>query len=129
MKLYEIKGPFNFMKPLSDYPFIGEVSCHVGIGKVVECNGSYYSPCVLQPNEDAAGVRKVKTMNLDAKGETFCTSLLTCPVCGHTDDASFELDDTDDNYECPCCGAILEYEREVTVSYSAKVVKLPTVNK
>ena len=128
MKLYEINGPFNFMKPLSNYPYIGEVSCNVEIGKLVEFNGNYYSPCVIQSNENAAGVRMVALVFIEDE-ETLCTPNLTCPVCGYTDDTSFELDDADDNYECPCCGAILAYEREVSVSYSAKVVKLPTISR
>lgn len=129
MKLYEINGPFNFMKPLSDCLYIGEVSCNVEIGKIVECNGSYYSPCVLQPNEGAAGVREVEELNLNAKGRTTDEPHVTCPVCGYSEDDSFELDDVDEAYECPCCGAILEYERQITVRYSARVVKLPTISK
>lgn len=129
MKLYEIEGTFNFKRPLSDYHFLGEVSRAVEIGKIVECNGNYYSACVLQPNTDSAGVRKVNDLNLDTDAETFCKPNLTCPVCGHSDDTSFELDDSGDNYECPCCGAILKYEREITVEYSASVIKLPTINR
>lgn len=129
MKLYEIEGTFNFKKSVEDYPFIGEVSCEVEIGKIVEYNGSYYSACILEPHHNAAGVRKVDDLNLDIDAETYAEPNVTCPVCGHSDDTSFELDNSGDDYECPRCGAILKYEREITVEYSASVVKLPKVSR
>lgn len=125
MKLYEIEGTFNFKKSVEEYPFIGEVSCEVEIGKIVEYDGSYYSACILEPHHNAAGVRKVDDLNLDIDAEPN----VTCPVCGHSDDTSFELDDSGDDYECSRCGAILKYEREIIVEYSARVVKLPKVSR
>lgn len=129
MKLYELNGIYNFKKSLEDYPFIGEVSCQAGIGELVEYNGKYYSTCVLYPNRSAAGVREVKKVNLDVNAETFAEPNVTCPVCGYSDGTSFELDDSGDDYECPRCGAILKYEREIAVEYSTSVVKLPIINR
>ena len=129
MKLYEIEGTFNFKKSVEDYPFIGEVSCEVEIGKIVEYDGGYYSACILEPHHNAAGVRKVIDLNLDIDAETYAEPNVTCPVCGHSNDTSFELDDSGDNYKCPCCGAILKYEREIIMEYSARVVKLPKVSR
>lgn len=138
MKLYEITGyAFSFEKE-ENYPLIGKVSCEVKIGRIVEYKGNYYSVRVLDPNHNAAFVRKVKELNLDTDARTYAEPNITCPVCGYSDDASFELDDTNDHFKCACCGAILQYRREIfdpsdfadfTVEYSAKVVALPTVNK
>lgn len=70
MKLYEIKGTFDFEKSVTDYPFIGEVSCKTKIGTIVEYNGRYYSVRILEPFNNAAGVCKVENLNLDIDAET-----------------------------------------------------------
>ena len=137
MKLYELHGVYNFKKSLEDYPLIGEVSCQMGIGELVEYNGKYYSTCIFDPKHNAAGVREVKEVNLDAGSETFAEPNVVCPVCGYSNDTSFELDDYGE-YKCPRCDATLWYvreyatlwhEREVTVQYSTSVVKLPIINR
>lgn len=127
MKIHELQGVFNFSKSVEDYPYIGEISCKIGVGELVEYNGQYYSARVLDPNHNAIGVRQVKNVNLNANAETFAEPHMTCPVCNYVDNTSFELDDSG---QCGCrnCGAILSYEREVSVTYSARVVQLPVVN-
>ena len=73
------------------------------------------------------GVRPASEPHMDADGETFGEPDVTCPVCGYIHECSFELDNCDDQYECPNCGAILSYERETTVVYNTKVVSLPKI--
>mgnify|MGYP002868477286 CR=1 FL=1 len=56
----------------------------------------------------------------DWENEQFQTSNLVCPWCGHEDRDSWELADWDGSYECPACGKLFEYEREVEVPYTSR---------
>lgn len=48
------------------------------------------------------------------------TSEITCPWCGCELTDSWEYDDCDDAAECPECGKLFEYERNVEVTYTSK---------
>jgi len=49
---------------------------------------------------------------------------LICPVCGHKEEDSWELPDSDDEYECGTCGSTLSYQRNVSVTYSTTVIEV-----
>lgn len=48
---------------------------------------------------------------------------ITCPHCGNEDRDSWEAGDSDDAHGCDTCGSIFSYERDVSVSYSSKIVE------
>jgi hypothetical protein len=53
---------------------------------------------------------------------------ITCPVCGYEDQDSWEHgDDSSESYDCGRCGAVLSYQREITIEYSISVVKMPEI--
>lgn len=54
------------------------------------------------------------------KNEQFETEELVCPWCGYSDPDSWELADADDEYECPSCEKIFEYERNIEVTYTSR---------
>lgn len=97
----------------------------VSVCDVVRHNGKIYSVCMTNKGQGYAGVKEIK-IDMDAE-ETNYKRNLVCPVCGWENNDSWELDDSDDAYECGCCGAVLEYTREVKVTYNAKVVKRPEI--
>ena len=45
---------------------------------------------------------------------------ITCPWCGYEFGDSWEYDDGDDAAECPECGKLFEYTREIEVTYTSK---------
>jgi hypothetical protein len=47
-----------------------------------------------------------------------------CPVCDRVDHDAWELPDSDDEHECSC-GAILSFERQVSISWLIAVVEKP----
>lgn len=52
--------------------------------------------------------------------DTSGTDHLVCPYCGYVDQDSWELSDSDDEYECPKCGKVFAYEREYILSYTSR---------
>jgi len=45
-----------------------------------------------------------------------------CKVWDENSD-SWEAGDDEDEYECPCCGSVFSYQRNVTVEYCSHPVK------
>lgn len=70
---------------------------------------------------------RVIELKIEDKQETEYEHNLKCPYCGYEDNDSWELYDNDDDFECGRCGALMQYERIVTIEYSAKIVKKPTI--
>lgn len=54
------------------------------------------------------------------ENEQLATDEITCPWCGYELSDSWEYGDSDDAAECPECGKLFEYEREVDVTYTSK---------
>lgn len=82
-------------------------------------DGKYCSPCRLDLKENILVVKEFE-MQGSEDDETF-ENVLTCPVCGHIYHDCWELPrDFADDFECPTCKSILEYERE----YTTKVKKI-----
>ena len=48
---------------------------------------------------------------------------ITCPICNYEFCDSWEYEDSDEGF-CPCCGADLEFDRVVEVSYITSVVEV-----
>lgn len=57
----------------------------------------------------------------DGDLETFDEHEPTCPICGYEYQDAFELED-ETEIDCPNCHAQLEVTREVSVSYTTKVI-------
>ena len=66
------------------------------------------------------------TLNDNLK-EVCNDSTLLCPLCGYDHKDSWELGDSDDEHVCDRCGAILSFERLVSVSYVSTLVVRPNL--
>jgi len=126
MKVY-LSNEFKTEYDLQSIQFLFEAdySTFSFTGVLYFC-GRYYIVMRICYSENYAIVREIKIdlENEDTDGE----DEITCPVCGFTDNDSWEMhDDSDDDYQCGRCGAMLEVERQITVDYSAKVKELPTI--
>ena len=53
------------------------------------------------------------------KNEQFKTENIVCPWCGYENKDSWELPNEDDEYECPECGRVFEYQRNFEVTYTS----------
>jgi ferredoxin-like protein FixX len=86
----------------------------------LKIKGKLYSARMSDLKEKAFIVKSFEDKEED---ETLLEENIVCPVCGYEDRDSFEINDYDDEYECPTCHSILETQREVEVTYSAKLVR------
>lgn len=124
-KLYDISSWCKQGIEVEDYTYLGEVDINLAIGEVVKIGDDYFISGVLNHDKKSAGVRKV-TINLDPEDRDYESNLI-CPYCGYEDNDSWELSDDDEEHECGSCGAIISYERVVTVEYNSSPVKPPSV--
>jgi len=91
----------------------------------IKYKGRLYCGCCRQKidNDFYFGVKEFEVKNI-CDIDTEYESEITCPVCGHKHSDSYEEEESDDDCYCEQCGALFEYERQVTVEYVSKLVKL-----
>ena len=88
--------------------------------RAISLDGKFYTVCGSQGNKYR--VRELEQFNIE-EDNTYDEEDIKCPICGYEVGDSFEISEESGEYECSGCGAILEWSREVTVSYSAEVKK------
>lgn len=95
------------------------------LGDVIECNGKRYAVS-FTTNCGFSGVREI---NPEDKGneEVYSDSMMECPFCGYEDPNSYEHGESEEEHECGRCSAIFSFEREISVSYTTKLVKRPKI--
>lgn len=114
-KIYELNEYDNEI-------YLGEANESIDFGQLLLINNNYYRCCRFN-TQDELFVRWVCVDgDLPKETETYSNDYLECPYCGYENENSFELPDEDDEYECPQCGSILKYNRQITVSYGVEVV-------
>ncbi|TCO69529.1 hypothetical protein [Marinisporobacter balticus] len=124
-KLYDISNWCRQGSELKSYPYIGEIDIDLNIGKVVKVGESYFSIGVLSHVEKNAGAREIE-IDFEPEDKDYENNLI-CPYCGYEDKDSWELSDDDEKHRCGRCGAIVSYERVVTVEYNASPVEPPGI--
>jgi len=125
-KLYDISSWCRQGPEIENYPYIGEIDIELSLGEVAKVGDSYYVPGVLSLADKRAGVRKME-IDLQPADKDY-EHELTCPYCGYRDGDSWELSrDDEEEHECGRCGAIMSYQRAVTVEYNSSPVKPPDV--
>lgn len=83
-------------------------------------DSKYYSPCSFDIKQCILVVQEYEIKGTK-EDETF-EDVLTCPVCGYVYHDCWEYSrDSEDDFECPICKSILEWEREYSVTYTTKV--------
>lgn len=84
----------------------------------INLNNKFYYVCCSQGNNYQ--LRELEQFKIDEK-ETFDENEIKCPICGYEDVDSWEYDNESGEKECVGCGALLEWSREVIVTYSAEI--------
>lgn len=124
-KLYDISNWCKQGIEVEDYPYVGEVNIDLTMGEILEVGGDCYAIGVLNNVNKSAGVRQVE-IDFEPEDKDYENNLI-CPYCGYEDKDSWELSDDDEEHECGRCGAVISYQRVVTVEYSSSPVKPPSV--
>ncbi|WP_024854776.1 hypothetical protein [Mediterraneibacter gnavus] len=122
MKIYdksELTGFFE-VKP-TDQP-LAETKENVYIGDILRIDCELYSVCMVAARSRYAVVNKLNIIEFpDNPKEQVGTNEIVCPYCLEQTEG-FEMDDSDDDYECPCCGSRFSYQREVIVAYNSQPI-------
>jgi len=126
MKLYSLDVKEIDYENMDGNPYLGEINISPDLYEVFNFNGKWYVLGIVAANKEYGGAHLLKNFDLTAT-ETEYEREITCPICGYVDRDSWETDDEEDDYYCRQCGAILEVERNVEVTYWATVKELPTV--
>ena len=124
-KLYDISDFCQRGIELENYPYIGTVDVDVNIHEVLKVGKDYYVPGITSANKTKSGVRKA-TLTLENGASLEYENDFTCPCCGAVNDSAFELDDDGDT-ECGSCGALLSFERVVTIEYNTTLIEPPDI--
>lgn len=77
---------------------------------------------VLHSKENKYVIEEVKYFNPKRKASSNENEIM-CPVCNYEFGDSWEYEDSDEDF-CPCCGADLEFDRVIEVSYITSVVQV-----
>lgn len=109
---------------------ITETEKEINIGDVLVIGNTAYSVVSLSGKGGRyyiAYVEKLKSQKVFLDGQEAedqdYTSQITCPYCGYENSDSWEADEDEDEYKCPCCGSVFSYQRNVTVEYCSQPVK------
>jgi DNA-directed RNA polymerase subunit RPC12/RpoP len=124
-KLYDISNWCKQGIEVEDYPYVGEIDIDLNIGEIVKVGEEYFTIGIVSHVKKSAGVRHVD-IDLEPEDKDYERNLI-CPYCGYEDTDSWELSDDDEEHECGRCGAIISYQRVVTVEYNSSPVKPPNV--
>lgn len=124
-KLYNINNWDRQGLELEDYPYIGEINCDATVGEVLEVDNKFFSVDVYNYSNKAAGVREIE-IDLEPEDKEYEDNLV-CPYCGYVHEDSFDISEDSGEHECSGCGAVMAYERVVTVEYRSFPVRPPKI--
>lgn len=126
MKIYDFDIKNKNYNDIEQNPFLGEIDSSPNLYEVFKLNGKWYTLGTVAANREYGAAHELKKFDLE-ETETNYENEITCPICGYVDRNSWEKDDREEEYQCGQCGAILDVERDVQITYSATVKELPTV--
>lgn len=123
MKIY-LSETFKWDPIKEKVPVFCETDKPIKFGQLIKLGYSYYSVSIA-PIENAEGTldwvgvtpldhfykdpEELKQAEIE---ESWGKDKIHCPVCGYVNEDSWEVDESDDNYECPNCGSSLAVEVE-----------------
>ena len=121
MKVYDKSAREGFALKENAIPII-EVDREIELDDLLKIEGHLYTVCMKSLNKNYVVVKELNVIELpDEPEEHNFTNEITCPYC-ESEIESFEMDDEDDDYECPYCHSHYSYQREITVTYNSQPV-------
>lgn len=126
MRFYNREGyKFFDADPIANCAKLFEADGEFHPGDVLEFDGKRYA--VGMTSADYCTVTEIPLREVEEDAEECYEDEITCPYCGYKDDNSFECGESEDEHECGQCSAVFSFDREVSVTYSTKLVKMPEV--
>lgn len=107
-----------------------ETDKEINIGDVLIIDNVAYHICCISGKGSKYNIAYVERLrnqrvfvDREEPEEECYTDQITCPYCGYENSDSWEADDDEYEYECPCCMSTFSYQRNVTVEYCSQPVK------
>lgn len=119
MKIYDKSEMFGFFELRCNATPLAEVK-KIDTKDVLRIKSELYRVCMIDTRSGYAIVDKINELQ-DEPEELIETDEIVCPYCLSCIE-SFEMDDSDNNYECPYCRSIFAYQREVIIAYNSQPV-------
>lgn len=121
MKVYDKSARDGFKLKENAIPII-EVDREIDMNDLLKIEGHLYTVCMKSSKENYLVVEELNVIELpDEPEEHNYTNEIVCPYC-ESEIESFEMDDEDDDYECPYCHSHFSYQREVMVTYNSQPI-------
>lgn len=121
MKVYDKSARDGFKLKENAIPII-EVDREIDIYDLLKIEGHLYTVCMKSSKENYVVVKELNVIELpDEPEEHNYTNEIVCPYC-ESEIEGFEMDDEDDDYECPYCHSHFSYQREITVTYNSQPI-------
>lgn len=121
MKVYDKSARDCFKLRKNAVPII-EVNREIEMDDLLKIEGHLYTVCMKAPKENYVVVKELNVIELpDEPEEHNYTNEIICTYC-ESEIEGFEMDDEDDDYECPYCHSHFSYQREVTVTYNSQPI-------
>lgn len=121
MKVYDKSAIDGLELKEKAIPII-EVDRDIDLDDLLKIEGHLYTVCMKAPKENYVVVKELNVLELaDEPEEHNYTHEIICPYC-ESEIESFEMDDEDDDYECPYCHSHFSYQREVSVTYNSQPI-------
>lgn len=121
MKIYDKSALFGFFELKCDAMPLAEAK-KIDIKDVLRIKGELYRVCMMSAIGRYAVVDKLNIIEFpDNPEELIETDEIVCPYC-LSQIESFEMDDSDDDYECPYCRSNFAYQREVVTVYNSQPI-------
>ena len=123
MKVYLFS---DYLKTIRGEPFKeSQLICEIGAvdgmpDGLVRIAGKLARFC-MKSGEDYACIEFMG--KLPKQDEISFSENITCPHCGNENGDSWEASDNDDECYCENCGSVFSYERDITVTYSSKIIE------
>ena len=121
MKVYDKSARDGFKLKEDAIPLI-EVNREIKMDDLLKIEGHLYTVCMKSLKEGYVVVKELNVIELpDEPKEQYSCYEITCPYC-ESQIESFEMDDEDNNYECPYCHSHFSYQREINVTYNSQPI-------
>ena len=121
MKVYDKTAKDGLTLKKNAIPII-EVDKEIELDDLLKIEGHLYTVCMKALKENYVVVKELNVIELpDEPEEHNYTNEIVCPYC-ESEIEGFEMDDEDDNYECPYCHSHFSYQREITVTYNSQPI-------
>jgi hypothetical protein len=99
---------------------------HIDTGELYQHEDKIYRVWMINKSQDFAALQQINIKD-EPNEEEYGEDNIKCPVCGYEEPDSWEYAEESEESECGKCGAILSYNKNVSVTYNTQLVRKPEI--